>query len=137
MGKRHFGVLVIDDDNVDVEAISRILLGFESPPELAVFGTATQALRALQDQQLLFQPFIPFLILLDLYLPGMTGLEFLEQLRKDARLSRTIIFVLDESNSISDRAAAYDLGIAGCFTKSSLPRDTQTLTALLEFYIQS
>ena len=132
-----FGVMFIEDDDVDVEAISRSLLRLDSPPHLAIFRTASEALEALQDQRPLFQLAIPFLVLLNLHLPGMTALEFLERIRKDARLRRTVVFVLADSGSDSDRAAAYDMGVVGYLTKSAVPSDNEAIAALLELYMRS
>ena len=132
-----FGVMFIEDDDVDVEAISRSLLRLASPPHLAVFGMASDALKALQDQRPLFHPATPFLILLDLHLPGMSALEFLANIRKDASLKRTIVFVLADSDSDSDRTAAYDMGVAGYLRKSAVPSANEAIAALLEVYMQS
>ncbi|MFN8469596.1 MAG: response regulator [Caldilineaceae bacterium] len=132
-----FGVIFIEDDGVDAEALSRSLLRLASPPHLAIFGTATEALQALQDQRPLFHPATPFLILLDLHLPGMSALEFLADLRKDARLKRCIVFVLADSDRDSDRTAAYDMGVAGYLRKSAVPSANEAIAALLEIYMQS
>ncbi len=137
MGAHPFGVIVIEDDDVDVEAISRSLLRLASPPDLAIFGTASEALQALQDQRPLFHPATPFLILLDLHLPGMPALEFLADIRKDARLRRTIVFVLADSDNDAERTAAYDMGVAGYLRKSALPGATEAIAALLEVYMQN
>ncbi len=133
-----FGVMFIEDDDVDVEAISRSLLRLDFPPHLVTFGTASKALQALQDQRRpLFQPAIPFLILLNLHLPGMTALEFLADIRNDARLRRTIVFILDELDRDSDRTVAYDMGVAGYLRKSAVLSDNEAIAALLEVYMQS
>jgi CheY-like chemotaxis protein len=137
MGAYPFGVIVIEDDDVDVEAISRSLLRLASPPDLAIFRTASEALEALQEQRPLFHPAIPFLVLLDLHLPGMPVLEFLADIRQDARLRRTIVFVLADSDNDADRAAAYDMGVAGYLRKSAVPGTTEAIAALLEVYMQN
>jgi CheY-like chemotaxis protein len=137
MGAHPFGVIIIDDDEVDVEAISRSLLGLDSPPYLLVFQTANKALQALQDQRPLFQPTTSFLILLDLSLPGMTGLEFLEHIRKDESLRRIPIFVLTELHSEPERATAHEFGVVGYFRKLSTPSDAKALAARIEIYMRS
>ena len=51
-------------------------------------------------------------------LPRMTGLEFLEALRADPSLSKSIVFILTSSNADEDKAAAYKHHIAGYVVKS-------------------
>jgi CheY-like chemotaxis protein len=60
----------------------------------------------------------PALIVLDLNMPRMTGLEFLEVLRADPSLSNSIVFILTSSNADEDKAAAYKHHIAGYVVKS-------------------
>jgi CheY-like chemotaxis protein len=66
-------IVLIEDDDVDVEAVSCSLLRLVDPPHRTVFSTANEALRALQGQQA-NRPADPFIILLDLNLPGKSGL---------------------------------------------------------------
>ena len=137
MGVYPFGVIMVEDDDVDVEAISRCLLRLDFPPHLVIFQTASEALQALKDQRPFFHPAIPFLVLLGLHLPGMLAFEFLADIRKDMRLRRTIVFVLADSDNDSDRTTAYDMGVAGYLIKSALPGVTQSIAALLEVYMQN
>jgi CheY-like chemotaxis protein len=134
MGGHAFGVIIIDDDEVDVEAISRSLLRLDSPPHVVVFQTASKALQGLQGKQRLFWLPSPFLILLELRLPGMTGLEFLEHIRKDERLRKTPVLVISESPSDADKAAANNLGVAGYLRKSAGSSESKALAALIEVY---
>ncbi|MEM6906212.1 MAG: response regulator, partial [Pseudomonadota bacterium] len=59
----------------------------------------------------------PFAILLDLNMAGMNGHEFLDEVRKDAALRRTVIFVLSSSDAPEDIAAAYNRNVAGYVLK--------------------
>lgn len=57
------------------------------------------------------------LILLDLNMPKMNGLEFLHEIRQDADLKRTPVIVLTTSNEDKDRIEAYNLNVAGYLLK--------------------
>ena len=75
----------------------------------------------------------PCLILLDLNMPRMGGIEFLEELRKDDELKRSIVFIMTTSDADQDKWKAYNLGAAGYILKSPANAFTQA-TALLEIY---
>ena len=60
----------------------------------------------------------PLLILLDLNMPLMNGIQFLEQLRSDESLKDSIVFVLTTSNDERDKMAAYEYNVAGYLVKS-------------------
>jgi CheY-like chemotaxis protein len=76
----------------------------------------------------------PYLILLDLNMPRMNGIAFLDELRKDAVLKRSIVFALSGSSEEHDRAAAYDRRVAGYLVKASQGLDYRALRELLEVY---
>jgi CheY-like chemotaxis protein len=57
------------------------------------------------------------LILLDLNMPKMNGIEFLRELRADSALSNSTVVVLTTSNDDQDKLAAYDLHVAGYLLK--------------------
>ena len=59
----------------------------------------------------------PQVILLDLNMPRMGGLEFLQKLRKDRELKNISVFVMTTSDEDSDKFAAYDLNVAGYILK--------------------
>ncbi len=62
----------------------------------------------------------PYLVLLDLNMPRMNGIEFLRELRADPALRGTVVFVLTTSESEADRRLAYDEFVAGYMVKSRL-----------------
>lgn len=57
------------------------------------------------------------LILLDLNMPKMNGLEFLHEIRQDEELKRTPVIVLTTSDEDKDRIEAYNLNVAGYILK--------------------
>jgi len=60
---------------------------------------------------------LPKIILLDINMPKMGGIEFLQELRKNPELKSLSVFVMTTSNEESDIVAAYDLNVAGYILK--------------------
>lgn len=113
-------VLLIEDNDVDVEALRRHLSAFPGRLALTVVDDGATALTLLRGQSPQ-RPFPqPYLILLDLSLPQMDGFTFLGELRSDPALCNSIVFVLTESTDDVAKAAAYRCGIAGYFSKANL-----------------
>jgi CheY-like chemotaxis protein len=73
--------------------------------------------------------------LLDIKLPGMDGLEFLQTVRDDPDLKRSIIFMLTGSDRDQDKAAAYDRQVAGYILNSDINK-LRDLAAMLKYYLQ-
>lgn len=118
-------LLAIDDDLVDVMTLKRALAraGVEHHLHEAVDGVA--ALELLRRGAV---PTSRRLVLLDLNMPRMGGLEFLRALRADPALTSTTVVVLTTSTQESDRAEALRLHVAGYFVK---PLDFDAFTELL------
>ena len=113
-------IILIDDDDVDVEAVARLLHRQRLPHKLTVFANGRDAQRALAGsfgRDLLNQR---YLILLDLNMPRMNGFEFLDWLRSVPDLLRSIVFVFTTSEAPVDRHLAYDRQVAGYLAKPRL-----------------
>jgi CheY-like chemotaxis protein len=76
----------------------------------------------------------PYVVLLDLNMPRMDGIEFLQELRNDPDLKRSIVFVMTTSAAPGDLVKAYDLGVAGYLLKSSSVNVFSEAAALLDAY---
>ncbi len=76
----------------------------------------------------------PYLILLDLNMPRMGGIEFLKVLRKDEDLKKSIVFIMTTSGADEDKVKAYNLGVAGYILKSNPANAFLEATALLDTY---
>jgi CheY-like chemotaxis protein len=126
-------LIVVEDDDVDVESVVRSLNRNGIFGEITVFRDGLEALRALQGDYA-FMHSRPLLILLDLDLPRLNGLEFLDALRSDPRLCGTTVFVLTLSDRKEDKLAAYDRQVAGYLLKSTLGENFALLPKLLRSY---
>jgi len=128
--------LLVEDDEVDVEAIIRAFERQKIDTAFTIVGNGLEALTLMRseykDESLVW----PYLILLDLNMPRMNGIEFLQTMRQDPQLCRSIVFVLTTSDRNEDKMAAYDAHVAGYFVKSQLGKDHLPVTKLLELYWQ-
>lgn len=107
-------VLLIEDDEVDVKTVQRAFRQREVQFQLHTRGNGVDALELLRSGDL---PSSGLLILLDLNMPRMGGLEFLEELRNDPKLKRIPVVVMTTSNDDADRLAAYESFVAGYVLK--------------------
>jgi CheY-like chemotaxis protein len=60
----------------------------------------------------------PYVILLDLKMPRMGGVEFLGELRKDEDLKKSVVFIMTSSGADDDKVKSYNLGVAGYILKT-------------------
>ena len=77
----------------------------------------------------------PYLILLDLNMPRMNGIQFLQELRKDPRLTDSIVFVLTTSAAEEDQVAAYKEHIAGYLVKAEAGENFLKAIQLLDKFV--
>lgn len=101
------GILLVEDDRVDVMTVQRALNKTKIGNPLYVARTAVDALEMLRGDGVEKIDPPPSLILLDLNLPRMSGIEFLRELRNDPVLRDLSVIVLTSSNEPNDRAAAF------------------------------
>lgn len=127
-------IVLIDDDTVDVEGIGRALKKRRISNPITVFRDGIEALEGLRRTGPGALVRKPFMILLDLNMPRMGGLEFLAELRRDERLRDTVVFVLTTSSSDRDKLGSYALNIAGYMVKSRVGDDFMDMLQLLGWY---
>ena len=130
-------LLIVDDDEVDVRAVQRGLQKLHIANPVAVACDGQEALDMLRSKQRLASSSGPTLILLDLNMPRMNGLEFLQAVRQDERLTGTIIFVLTTSNNDEEKTAAYGYHIAGYILKRDAGPGFADLAQLLDRYLMT
>ena len=101
-------ILLVEDDRVDIMTVQRAMKKTDISNPLYVARTGVEALGMLrgEDGFTRIEP-TPSLILLDLNLPKMGGIEFLKELRADPVLGSLRVIVLTSSNEPSDQAAAF------------------------------
>lgn len=110
-------VLLVEDDEVDVMNVQRAFKKNSFQHPLYIANNGLEALSLLKGSSgTLLNP-TPKIILLDINMPKMGGIEFLQELRKDPLLSAISVFVLTSSNEDYDKIAAYNLNVAGYILK--------------------
>lgn len=128
---------IVDDDEVDRETMERSVeeMGLDNPVRTARDGE--EALAILRGEAGM-EPIVgPYMILLDLNMPRMNGIEFLREMRSDDSLRRNIVFVLTTSNADADRMAAYDHMIAGYVLKARAGLEFERMIELIRDYNRS
>jgi CheY-like chemotaxis protein len=127
-------VVLIDDDEIDVEAVRRSFRAYGLKNPITAFSNGAEAIRALRGEFGKQLAVTPHLVLLDLNMPMMNGIEFLDEVRRDPNLRSTIIFALTTSNTEEDKKAAYERQVAGYLVKSHLGVSYASLTHMLDAY---
>lgn len=108
--------LVVDDDDVAAMTIERVLkrLGSHKRVRARDGVEALERLRAPGERKLPR----PYVVLLDINMPGMGGLDFLDQVRADPELRNSVIFMVTTSDAAKDIQRAYDRAVAGYIVRS-------------------
>jgi CheY-like chemotaxis protein len=110
------GILLADDDRVDAKAFMRALR------KLGVAHTVTVARDGLEAWEMLNAAgqSRPGLIVLDINMPRLSGLELLRRIRADEALRDAPVFILTTSDDEGDRLDALELNVTGYIVKSEL-----------------
>jgi CheY-like chemotaxis protein len=111
---RTLNILLVEDDQVDVMNVERAFQKSRILNPLHLAGNGEEALEKLRAGDI---PLHQLLILLDLNMPKMNGIEFLREVRADDTLRRLPVVVLTTSDDERDRIDAYDLNVAGYILK--------------------
>jgi CheY-like chemotaxis protein len=117
MTRKPVTILLVDDDKVDAMAVKRSFEELRIDNPLIEARNGIEALARLRGQHGYEQVRSPCLILLDLNMPRMGGIEFLAELRRDPSLCRILVFVMTTSAAEEDRQRAYDKNVAGYLLK--------------------
>ena len=126
-------LLLVEDDAIDAEAIQRAFRQHRIANPFVVVRDGVEALAALRGESEVEVPH-PYVVLLDVNMPRMHGIEFLDAIRADPALSRTIVFVLTTSDREEDKVAAYEHNVAGYILKSRAGEDFLEVVKLLRVY---
>lgn len=110
-------ILLVDDDEVDVMNVKRAFKRNNILNPLFVANNGLEALELLRGSGEGAMPRERRLILLDLNMPRMNGLEFLRELRADPDLRALTVIVLTTSDDERDKVEAYNLNVAGYIVK--------------------
>lgn len=113
-------ILLVDDDQVDVMTVQRAFKRNNILDPLFVVGNGREALDFLMHQGPYADPEKyprPGIILLDLNMPVMNGIEFLKVIKVDESLKKIPVIVLTTSKEENDRVESFNLSVAGYIIK--------------------
>ncbi len=110
-------ILLVDDDEVDVMNVQRAFKKNNILNPLYIATNGLEALALLRGEAGQTIPSARRLILLDLNMPKMNGLEFLRAVREDPALRPLTVIVLTTSDDDRDKVEAYNLNVAGYILK--------------------
>ncbi len=116
---RKVSIVMVDDDQDDCFLIASALAESELDHTLTVFGSGSELLDYLRGsgKHEGNEPQHPDLILLDLYMPGLSGRDVLKEIREDPVLERLQIVVMTDSTEWQELSECYRLGATAVFTK--------------------
>ncbi len=124
-------ILLVEDDTVDVMNVQRAFQKNNIANPLYVANNGIEALEQLRNGTV---PVGRRLVLLDLNMPKMNGIEFLRAVRADPELHSLSVVVLTTSNEDRDKIEAYNLNVAGYLLKPVTFSRFVELMALLNKY---
>lgn len=129
-GFKAASLFMVDDDDIDAKSLMRAM------KKLKLLNPLYRAKDGLEAIELLRAGSIPepYIILLDINMPRMNGLEFLEEIRSDPDLTHAVVFILTTSKSDEDVIAAYREHVAGYLLKQRMDNDFMQLVTVLDHY---
>jgi CheY-like chemotaxis protein len=127
-------LLLVEDDEVDIQGMKRAFAKSRIGNPITVARDGIEALEFLRGENGRPKLAKPHLILLDLNMPRMNGLEFLQAIRADEDLKRSIVFMITTSKAEEDKARAYDQHVAGYIVKQDPANTFMQAIALMEHY---
>ena len=129
-------ILLVDDDEVDIEIVRRSLRRCGIGHDMRIAHDGLQALAWLRgpEDRLTRHPPV---VLLDINMPRMSGLELLRALRDDEALEHLVVFVLTTSDDEHDIFEAYHLNVAGYLLKTAAGDGFVEATRLIGHYWQA
>jgi CheY-like chemotaxis protein len=121
-------IFLVEDDEVDVKALRWAFDKLKIANPLIVARDGVEAWSMLPTLPR------PYLIITDINMPRMNGIELLRKIRESADYRDSIVFVLTTSNDEQDKIDAYDLNVAGYMLKSDMGTSFTRAIALIENY---
>ena len=137
---RIVNILLVEDDEVDIMNVERAFKKADIQNPLYIARDGIEALIMLRggNEELPQVPHERRLILLDINMPKMSGLEFLQTIRADKDLKLTPVVMLTTSNQDKDMIEAFDLNVAGYLLKPvTFSRFVELMTTLNKYWSSS
>ena len=121
-------ILLVEDDEVDVKALKWAFEKLKVANPLVIARDGVEALELMATLQR------PYLVITDINMPRMNGIELLRKIRQSADYSDSIVFVLTTSNDEQDKIDAYNLNVAGYMLKTDMGTSFTRAISLIDNY---
>jgi len=133
-------ILLVEDDELDVISVERSLKKLNEEYILYTAYNGIEALEILRGTNGKKIDPLPDVILLDLNMPKMNGVEFLKALREDEKLKDIKVFIMTTSGEEADRKATENLGISGYLIKplnfNNNNKRSDSMDGFVQFHIR-
>lgn len=120
-------ILLVEDDAVDVMTVKRCFKQLKVSTQLLVAGNGEEALLQLSKESVA----MPCIILLDINMPKMNGLELLQHLKSSAKLKKIPVVMLTSSKEDTDVSRCFELGVSGYLVK---PVEYEQFVQIIELF---
>jgi CheY-like chemotaxis protein len=127
-------ILLVEDDSIDVKAFQRAMAKLKISNPVQVSRDGVEAWEYLQETVANEDAETPSLVILDINMPRMNGLELLSKIRGDDNLRHLIVFMLTTSNDEKDKFEAFDMNVAGYMLKSDMGNSFIRAVELIDSY---
>ncbi|MGI9329433.1 MAG: response regulator [Gammaproteobacteria bacterium] len=127
-------ILLVEDDSIDAKAFMRALDQQRISNSVTIARDGVEAWEVLKGKNANEPLGLPYIIVLDINMPRMSGLELLRKIRGDEELRDSIVLVLTTSNDDEDRIKACNLGVAGYMLKSDVGNSCRRAAELVQKY---
>ncbi|OBY26698.1 response regulator [Leisingera sp. JC1] len=131
---KELNILLVDDDDGDAKAVRRAFRKASIANEITRAVDGIDALDILRGTGGKTRLVPPYVVLADINMPRMNGIDLVKELRSDPDLHKSVVFFLTTSRDQQDIAAAYDLNAAGYITKETAGRDFLRLVNMMDRY---
>jgi len=121
-------ILLVEDDEVDVKALKWAFEKLKVANPLVIARDGVEALEMMAGLSR------PYLVITDINMPRMNGIELLRKIRQHPDYRDSIVFVLTTSNDEQDKIDAYDLNVAGYMLKTDMGTSFTRAISLIDNY---
>lgn len=130
---KSLSVLLIDDDEIERMKFKKVCKDINFPCSIIEAVNGKQALNFLNNVKNTFN-----IIILDLHMPIMNGLELLEDLKSNKQFKNIPIIIMSNSEDNNDLKKCYDFGISGYFTKpAKYSKYSKKVKSVLKYWKQN
>jgi CheY-like chemotaxis protein len=134
VSNRQLTILHVEDDEMDAMWLRRSLQQAKVANTIITAGHGEEALEILRDTHPTKSIEEPFIMVVDINMPRMHGLELLREIRADEALKDIVVFILSSSDHELDVKDALELGVAGYLVKHDAGKEFLKAATLLDQY---